>query len=309
MDGGRCSQMSLRTLTVPESDVDVRVDIYVARSLPDDIPSRMFVKKLIEAGRLTVNGRAVKAQYKVRPGDVVAVDIQVDDYPDERILPEAVELEVVWDDGDLLALNKPAGMSVHPAAGNYGGTLANALVYRLQGELSDLNGPKRPGIVHRLDKETSGILLVAKTNFAHARLAKQFEAHTVEKKYIALVEGEVQFEEGVVEAEIGDHPKFHDMRRIAPAGEGKEAETFYQVIKRSRKVTAVALFPRTGRTHQLRLHMRHIGHPILGDDKYGHKGNFSRLALHAQAIFFEHPRTGLPLELSVPVPEEFMPYL
>jgi 23S rRNA pseudouridine1911/1915/1917 synthase len=197
---------------------------------------------------------------------------------------------------------------VHPAAGNYGGTLANALVHRFQ-MLSDLNGPKRPGIVHRLDKETSGIILVAKTNFAHARLAKQFEKHTVEKKYVALVEGEVQFEEGMISAEIGEHRKFHDMRRIVGEGEGKAAETFYQVIKRSKKVTVVALFPRTGRTHQLRLHMHHIGHPIIGDDKYGHKGSFPRLALHAQAIFFVHPRSGRSMELSVPLPEEFGPYL
>ncbi|NTV29852.1 MAG: RluA family pseudouridine synthase [Candidatus Omnitrophica bacterium] len=301
--------MSIHSLSVDEASRDVRVDVYVARALPDDIPSRMFVKKMIEAGQLTVNGRPVKAQYRVVPGDQVVVDIKPQDYPDARIKPEDVPLDILWEDDDLIAVNKPSGMSVHPAAGNYGGTLANALVHRLQGDLSDINGEKRPGIVHRLDKETSGIILVAKTNFAHARLAKQFEEHTLEKKYIALVEGEVQFDEGIVEAEIGQHRKYHDMRCIVEAGEGKAAETYYQVLKRVGRITSVALFPRTGRTHQLRLHMRHIGHPILGDEKYGNKGNFPRLALHAQAIFFQHPRNGKPLEFSVPVPAEFMPYL
>lgn len=300
--------MSMRTLQIADADAGVRVDIFVTKALPEEIPSRMFVKKLIDAGRLLVNGKPAKARYVVQAGDEVAVDIHFEDYPDERIKPEDVPLDVVWDDEELLAVNKPTGMSVHPAAGHYGGTLVNALVHRF-GVLSDLNGVKRPGIVHRLDKETSGVMLVAKTNFAHARLAKQFESHTIEKKYVALVEGEVQFEEGVIEAEIGEHHKHHDMRRIAGEGEGKEAETFYQVIRRGKKVSAVALFPRTGRTHQLRLHMRHIGHPILGDDKYGHKGNFLRLALHAQAIFFEHPRSGRPMELSVPLPLEFGPYV
>ena len=302
--------MSTHILKPTDTDIDTRVDTYVTRALPDDIPSRMFVKKLIDAGRVSVSGKPVKAQYKIQSGDEVAVDIHLEDYPDDRIKPEDVILDVIWDDEDLIAINKPTGMPVHPASGNYGGTLANALVHRLQGELSDLNGPKRPGIVHRLDKETSGIILVAKTNFAHARLARQFEKHTIEKKYIALVEGEVQFEEGMITAAIGPHPKFHDMRRIVEdEGEGRDAETFYQVLKRSKKVTAVALFPKTGRTHQLRLHMRHIGHPIMGDDKYGHKGTFSRLALHAQAIFFTHPVSEDPMEISVPLPEEFRPFV
>jgi 23S rRNA pseudouridine1911/1915/1917 synthase len=300
--------MAIHILTAAESDRDTRVDVFVTRTLVDDIPSRMFVKKLIDDGRLKVHGRPVKARYLVQPGDVIAVDIHFEDYPDERIKPEDIPLDVIWDDEDILAVNKPIGMSVHPAAGNYGGTLVNALVHRFQ-TLSDLNGPKRPGIVHRLDKETSGIILVAKTNFAHARLAKQFEKHTVEKKYVALVEGEVQFEEGLITAQIGEHRKFHDMRSVVVDGAGKEAETFYQVTRRSKKVTAVALFPRTGRTHQLRLHMRHIGHPILGDDKYGRKGSFPRLALHAQSIFFAHPRSGRMMELSVPLPAEFETYI
>ncbi len=311
--------MPIQELLVQEDAHDTRVDVYVTRALGETIPSRMFVKRLIDAGKVSANGKPVKAHYKVCEGDVLRVDISPDDYPDERIKPEAITLDIVYEDEDIIALNKPTGMAVHPASGNYGGTLANALVHHVN-SLSDVNGARRPGIVHRLDRETSGIILVARTNMAHARLAKQFEERTIEKKYVALVEGEVQYDEGVIEAAIGRHPKYHDLRRIVPKGtvgtsgaEGsdmaKHAVTCYAVIRRSPKITAVALFPETGRTHQLRLHMRHIGHPILGDENYGNRGSFSRLALHAQAIFFKHPRTGLPLELSVPIPAEFLPYI
>ncbi|MBF0486068.1 MAG: RluA family pseudouridine synthase [Candidatus Omnitrophica bacterium] len=300
--------MAIETLTVTEDHNDSRVDVFITRVMPEAIPSRMFIKRLLEDGRVTLNGQKVRPRDKVRTGDTVVVDIHLDDYPDDRIKPEDVGLNIIYEDDDIIALNKPSGMSVHPASGNYGGTLVNALVHHF-GKLSDVNGERRPGIVHRLDKETSGIILVAKTNMAHARLARQFEKHTIEKKYVALVEGEIQFEEGRIDAEIGRHAKFHDMRRVSPQGEGKAAITYYTVIKRSPKITSVALFPETGRTHQLRLHMRHIGHPVLGDEKYGKKSSFSRLALHAQAIFFEHPITKLPMELSVPVPPEFLPYL
>ncbi len=299
--------MSTHTLNVTEADHDIRVDIYVTRALPDVIPSRMFVKRLLDEGRLTVNGKKVKACHKVQSGDSVTADVRFEDYPDERIKPENVAIDIVYEDDSIIALNKAVGITVHPAAGHYGGTLVNALVHHF-GSLSDVNGAKRPGIVHRLDKETSGILLVAKTNMAHARLAKQFEGHTIEKKYVALVEGVVQFDEGVVEVPIGDHPRYHDLRCIAKEGEGKEATTYYKVVKRHKDRTAVALFPTTGRTHQLRLHMRHLRHAILGDEKYGNKGNFSRLALHAQSIFFTHPASKAPMEISVPLPAEFLPY-
>lgn len=298
---------SKHSLNVTDTDAGVRVDIFVTRSLPDIIPSRMFVKRLLDEGRLQVNGLAVKACYKTQAGDCVAIDVLCDDYPDERIKPENVPLDIVYEDDSIIALNKAVGIAVHPAAGHYGGTLVNALVHHF-GALSDVNGAKRPGIVHRLDKETSGILLVAKNNLAHARLAKQFEEHTIEKKYVALVEGEVQFDEGVIDAGIGEHPRYHDLRCIAREGEGKAAVTYYKVVRRHKGCTAVALFPTTGRTHQLRLHMRHLRHAIMGDEKYGNKGNFSRLALHAQSIFFAHPVTKAPMEISVPLPVEFAPY-
>ncbi|MBF0387093.1 MAG: RluA family pseudouridine synthase [Candidatus Omnitrophica bacterium] len=299
--------MLTHTLNVTPEDADVRVDILVTKALPEVIPSRMFVKRLLDEGRLQVNGKLVKACYKVQAGDSVAIDVCVADYPDERIKPEDVALDIVYEDDALIALNKAVGIAVHPASGHYGGTLVNALVHHF-GSLSDVNGAKRPGIVHRLDKETSGVLLVAKTNMAHARLAKQFEGHTIIKKYVALVEGEVQFDEGVIDAPIGEHPKYHDLRCIAREGEGKEASTRYKVVKRHKNCTAVALFPTTGRTHQLRLHMRHLRHAILGDEKYGNKGNFVRLALHAQSITFAHPLNKLLMEISVPLPAEFLPY-
>ncbi|MBF0331315.1 MAG: RluA family pseudouridine synthase [Candidatus Omnitrophica bacterium] len=300
--------MSHKILSVSEEDNDTRVDVYITRTLGETVPSRMFIKRLIDAGRVSLKGKIIKAQYKVQAGDQIDIDIAPEDYPDERIKPEAIPLDILYEDDEIIAINKPIAMTVHPASGNYGGTLVNALVHHF-GTLSDVNGVRRPGIVHRLDRETSGVILVAKTNMAHARLAKQFETHTIEKKYVALVEGEVQFDEGVVEASIGRHPKYHDMRCIVPKGDGKAAVTYYTVIKRSKSVTAVALFPETGRTHQLRVHMKHIGHPIMGDENYGNKGIFPRLALHAQAIFFEHPRTKSPLELSTPLPVEFLPYL
>ncbi len=299
--------MSNHTLVVTEADTGVRVDLFTSRALPDVIPSRMFVKRLLDEGRLLVNNSTVKAHYHVQAGDVVLLDVRFEDYPDERIKPEDTPLDIVYEDDCLIALNKAVGVAVHPAAGHYGGTLVNALVHHF-GSLSDLNGGKRPGIVHRLDKETSGILLVAKTNMAHARLAKQFETHTIEKKYVALVDGVVQFDEGVIEAPIGDHPRYHDLRAIVAEGAGKAAVTYYKVIKRHKSCTAVALFPTTGRTHQLRLHLRHLRHAILGDEKYGHKESFSRLALHAQSIFFKHPRTKASMEISVPLPAEFGPY-
>lgn len=300
--------MSHHTLQVSDEDSGARLDVYITRILGETVPSRMFVKRLIDAGQVHVAGKPVKAQHKVKGGEQIDIEIDPQDYPDERIKPEAIPLDIIYDDDDVIAVNKPSGMTVHPASGNFGGTLVNALVHHF-GALSDVNGARRPGIVHRLDRETSGIILVARNNMAHARLARQFEKHTIEKKYIALVEGEVQFDEGVVEACIGRHAKYHDMRKIVPPGEGKAAVTYYTVIRRSRSMTTVALFPETGRTHQLRLHMHHIGHSIMGDENYGNRGNFSRLALHAQAIFFTHPRTGKALEVSVPLPPEFLPYV
>ena len=238
-------------------------------------------------------------------GDKVNADVDPSSLIVPDIIAQDIAVDVFYEDADIILINKPAGLTVHPATGNRSGTLVNALAHRFR-ELSDVNGPVRPGIVHRLDKDTSGLIIVAKTNAAHARLARQFEKHTVVKRYVARLEGKVQFDQGVVDVNIGRHPKYHDQRQASPEGGGKDAITLYQVLQRFPKSTLIALFPQTGRTHQLRVHMKHLGHPILGDDRYGRKAAFPRLALHAQSIAFAHPATRHYVEFSCPVPKEFL---
>lgn len=289
---------------VEEAHQDLRLDVFLTHVI-ENIPSRTFVKKMIDNNQVTVNGEPSKNKYKVAKGDKVEADLDPSAWQEQDLVAQKMDLEVFYEDPDIVVINKPVGLTVHPAAGNKTGTLANALLGRFE-ELSDINGTVRPGIVHRLDRDTSGLIVVAKTNVAHARLARQFEKHTVIKRYVARVQGVVQFDQGVVDADIGRHPKYHDQRRVVEKGEGKEAISLYQVLKRFKNSTLVALFPQTGRTHQLRVHMKHLGHPILGDEKYGRRESFSRLALHAQSIEFEHPITKQSIEFSCPVPGEFL---
>lgn len=293
-----------QSLSVQEEYKDLRLDVYLAHAMPE-VPSRMFIKKMIEAGQVKVNGRQVKGKYKVAAGDHIEADIHEEDFARQDIPAERMELDVFYEDEDLVVINKPAGLTVHPAGGSQSGTLVSGLMYRYQ-ELSDVNGPARPGIIHRLDRDTSGLILIAKTNVAHARLGRQFEKHTVIKRYIARVQGKVQFDQGVIDAPLERHKKYHDHRQVAPEGTGKEAITLYQVLKRFSKSTLVALYPQTGRTHQLRVHMKHLGHPILGDGKYGQKASFPRLALHAQSIACTHPIAKAAIEFSCPTPREFL---
>ncbi len=292
-------------LTVSEEYQGLRLDVFLTNSLPD-IPSRMFVKKIIEAGQVSVNGKTPKPNYKVVLADQIEVDVDPALLVERELEPQKIDLDIFYEDDDLLVINKPIGLTVHPASGHYADTLVNGLIYHFD-ELSDRNGPARPGIVHRLDKDTSGLILVAKTNVAHARLGRQFEKHTVIKKYVARVQGHVQFDQGKIDVAIDRHDKYHDQRQVAQTeGEGKHAMTLYQVLKRFKKSTLIALYPQTGRTHQLRVHMKHLGHPILGDDKYGRKESFSRLALHAQGIGFIHPITKHYVEFSCTLPPEFL---
>jgi 23S rRNA pseudouridine1911/1915/1917 synthase len=294
----------LREYTVEEAHAGLRLDVYLAHIIPD-IPSRTLIKKFIDAGQVTVNGKTAKPKDKVVVDDKVSLQLGAGDLSKKELQAQEIELDIFYEDKDIALINKPIGLAVHPAAGASRGTLANALMFHFQG-LSDLNGPVRTGIVHRLDKETSGLIVVAKTNVAHARLARQFEKHTVGKRYVARVEGTVQFDQGVVDKPIGPHKKYHDQRQIAEEGKGKVATTLYEVLKRFSKSTLIALYPQTGRTHQLRVHMKYLGHPILGDDRYGRKETFGRLALHAQSISFIHPITKNFMEFSCPVPEEFL---
>ena len=290
--------------TVTDAHEGLRLDVFLTQVL-EDIPSRAFVQKLIAQQRVTLNGKQAKPNVKVSVGDKVVADVDPASLAVKDIKAENIALNVFYEDDDLVIINKPVGLTVHPASGSHSGTLVNALMHRFQG-LSSVNGPVRPGIVHRLDKETSGLLIVAKTNMAHARLARQFEKHTVVKKYVARVEGKVQFDQGMIDAAIDRHPKYHDQRQVSPTGEGRAAQTLYQVIKRFPRSTLITLYPQTGRTHQLRVHMKHLGHPILGDDRYGRKVLFPRLALHAQGIIFAHPSTKQQVGFSCPVPKEFL---
>lgn len=291
-------------LTVPEDFKGLRLDVYLANTVAE-APSRMFIKKMIEAGQVQVNGHPQRARYKVAAGDRIEAVMDEALLAPKDLAPEKMALDIFYEDKDLVVIHKPAGLSVHPASGGQEGTLVNGLIYHYE-ELSDVNGPARPGIVHRLDRDTSGLLLVAKSNMAHARLGRQFEKHTIVKRYVARVEGKVQFDQGVIDVPLERHRKYHDLRQVAPEGEGKEAVTLYQVLKRFSKSTLVALFPQTGRTHQLRVHMKHLGHPILGDEKYGRKETFPRLALHAQSIAIVHPGTREFIEFSCPAPREFL---
>ena len=295
----------IRLFTVEEAHQGLRLDVYLTQII-EDVPSRAFVKKLIDSGQVRINKeKQVKVNYKVCSGDTVSVDIDPSVWATKGIVGENLNLDILYEDDDIAIVNKPVGLTVHPSAGGKSGTLVNGLVYHFK-KLSDVNGAVRPGIVHRLDRDTSGVLVIAKTNTAHARLGRQFEKHTVVKRYIALVQGKVQFDQGMVNVPLKRHAKYHDQRQVGDEGEGKEAVTMYEVIKRYSNATLIALYPKTGRTHQLRVHMKHLGHPILGDDKYGRKETFPRLALHAQSIGFVHPITKQPVEFSCPVPEEFL---
>jgi 23S rRNA pseudouridine1911/1915/1917 synthase len=294
--------MTKHRLTVEPDYANIRLDVYLTQMLTE-LPSRTFIQKIIDDGGVQVNGRQERARYKVVSGDEIVLEFSEESLPDTTLKPEKIPLDIFYEDPAIIVINKPVGMTVHPATGSYSGTLANALLYRFK-ELSDVN-PGRPGIVHRLDKETSGLIVVAKTNQAHARLGRQFERHTVIKKYIALVQGSVRFDQGQVDVPLKRHVKYHDMRQVAAEGEGKEALTFYEVLKRFDKATLIGLYPQTGRTHQLRVHMKHLGHPILGDDRYGHKESFPRLALHAHSIGFEHPIGRQWVEFSSIAPKEF----
>jgi len=297
--------MSTHVLKIKPEHNHVRLDIFLSQTLAE-VPSRTFVKKLIDAGHVKVNRKIVKANHKVTEGDEVSAEIPDGLLAPENIEPENIPLDIFYEDKYLLIVNKPIGMIVHPAQGRYTGTLVNALLHHCD-QLSDLNTTQRPGIVHRLDKETSGLLVVAKDNKTHAFLAKQFKKSKVKKRYVAIVQGKLEFDEGVVEVPLGRDPNHREKRSVQFGDSAKEAITFYKVLQRvSNRRTLVALFPKTGRMHQLRVHMAYLKHPILGDQKYGQKDAFPRLALHAQSIGFTHPKKKYYVEFSSMIPQEFL---
>ncbi|HQL40734.1 MAG TPA: RluA family pseudouridine synthase [Candidatus Omnitrophota bacterium] len=294
--------MPTYTFCIAPEDAHKRLDVFLAKAIPL-CPSRAFVQHLIKSGSVSINGIPRKNNYKLIAGETV--DVSVQDKISFDVKPENIPLDVFYEDSVLIVINKPSGMTVHPGAGCGSGTLVNALLCHCK-KLSNVNDDMtRPGIVHRLDKETSGLMVAVKSNRAHVDLAHQFEGRIVKKCYVALVEGCVEFDEGVIDAPLGPDP-LHRQKRSVLAREPKEAQTFYRVLKRFSKASLVLLMPRTGRMHQLRVHMAHLGHPFLGDEKYGKKNSFSRLALHAKALAFFHPQTKAWVEFSSPTPSEFL---
>jgi 23S rRNA pseudouridine1911/1915/1917 synthase len=296
--------MAHHTVKVETRHQGQRLDVFLTENL-EAIPSRSFAKKLIDCGHVRVNERLLKPHHKVSARDDVMVEIPSDFQTQKYVAPEDISLDVFYEDDFFLIVNKPIGMTVHPASGCYSGTLVNALL-NYSVHLSRVNEDVRPGIVHRLDKATSGLIIIAKDNITHTRLAKQFQQRKVKKTYVALVEGKVEFEEGRIEAPLGKHPRSFKKRKVLFDDSAKKALTYYKVIRRSSRETLVSFAPKTGRTHQIRVHAAYMRHPILGDDMYGHKSSYPRLALHSRSLGFHHPRLKTYMEFSTRIPQEFL---
>lgn len=286
---------------VGENDIGKRLDLFLTEAAVDY--SRSQIQKLITDGLATINGNMVKAGYKIREGDLVRLKIP----GQEKVVvkPEKIPLEIYYEDRDLMVINKPRGMVVHPGAGHYSGTLVNALLYYTD-ELSRVNGEMRPGIVHRLDKDTSGLLMVAKNDAAHISLAQQLKDRSASRIYLALAHGEVRDARGVIDAPIGRDPRNRQKMAVVYKG-SRPAVTIYQVRDRYRGYTYLQLKLETGRTHQIRVHLAFIGHPIVGDPRYGPAKPHFHLSgqfLHATTIGFKHPRTAAHMEFTAPLPGE-----
>ena len=280
---------------------DQRIDRYLTEMLPEQ--SRSFFQKLIRDGFVMVNHIIVKVNYRLKTGDVIEIDIP-DAVPTE-IVPENIPLDILYEDDDLLIVNKPKGMVVHPAVGHSTGTLVNAIMYHCQGNLSGINGEIRPGIVHRIDKDTTGSLIICKNDVAHRNIAEQIKEHSVTRRYVGVVAGTFSEESGTVEGAIGRHP--NDRKRMTiNEKNGKPAVTHYRVLQTLKGASFMEFELETGRTHQIRVHMASISHPLLGDTVYGNSKNPYKLqgqALHARTIGFIHPTTGEYIEVSAPIPE------
>ena len=289
-------------LRASEESKNQRLDAFLASSL--DGLTRSQATRLIESGEVAVNGRAVSKSYKLAGGEDIAVTLPEPE-PVEAV-PQDIPLDVVYEDADVIVVNKPSGMVVHPAPGHPDGTLVNALLYHCAGTLSGIGGALRPGIVHRIDRDTSGLIIAAKNDAAHQYLSAQLADHTLARTYECIVVGALREDRGTVDAPIARHPT--DRKRMAVVAGGREAVTHWEVIARYPCYTHVRCRLETGRTHQIRVHMAYIGHPILGDTVYGAKKEVPGLTgqcLHAVGLRFLHPRTHEVVELSCPLPEEF----
>lgn len=293
---------------VSNLDAGLRLDVFILKAINNEKPgfSRTLVQKFISERKITIDGQdLVKPHYKVKPNDIITVEVF--DRRSKTLLPENIPLEVVYEDDDLAIINKQIGLVVHPAPGNYEHTLVNALLFRFK-NLSDIN-PNRPGIVHRLDKETSGLLVIAKNNAAHLKLAEQFSEHSIKRKYVAIVDGKIEFDEGQIEAPLARHALKRESMAVSYSQNSKEALTRYRTLKRGKDFSLLELEPFTGRTHQLRVHLAFIGYPILGDAKYGKRNQFKRLALHAKYLGFIHPTKNKFVEFASSIPREFEEFL
>ena len=267
--------------------------------------SRSFIQKLLKSGEVFVSQKPVKASYKVSEGDVIT--FEVPEAVEPEIVAEDIPLDIVYEDHDVILVNKPKGMVVHPAAGHYSGTLVNALMFHCKDDLSGINGVLRPGIVHRIDMDTTGVLIACKNDLAHNSIAEQLKEHSITRRYQAIVHGVLKQDEGTVDAPIGRHPQDRKKMCINQQN-GKHAVTHYKVLKRFDKFTHIECRLETGRTHQIRVHMASLGHPLLGDAVYGPAKSPHKLqgqTLHAGILGFVHPRTGEYMEYSAPLPEYF----
>ena len=292
------------TFEITEEYDNLRIDKCLS-GLVDSL-SRSYIQKIIKDGAVYVNGIPVKASYKVAEEDVVEFELPDASVPD--IKAENIPLDIIYEDKDLIVVNKPKGMVVHPAPGHYSGTLVNALMYHCKSELSGINGVMRPGIVHRIDRDTTGSVIVCKNDVAHAHIAEQLKVHSITRKYHAICHGVIKEDAGTINATIGRHPQ--DRKKMAVnVPNGKEAITHYRVLKRFKKYTYVECELETGRTHQIRVHMASIGHPLLGDEVYANRKTNYKLqgqTLHAKVLGFEHPTTHIYQETDAPMPEYFM---
>ena len=290
----------MKKINVDEDNI--RLDTYVARKVPEI--SRTMIQKLIESGDVLVNGDKKKLSYKVLSGDIITINIP--EAKEVDLKPQEIPVEVVYEDNDIIVVNKPKGMVVHPANGNPDGTLVNAIMAMCKDSLSGIGGELRPGIVHRIDKDTSGLLIVAKNDKAHIEMSNQIKNHEVKKIYIALVRGIVGEDEATIDMPIGRSTK--DRKKMAVVKNGKEAVTHFKVLKRYDKYTLLEVKIDTGRTHQIRVHMAEIGHPVVGDMVYSNgKNDFGveGQMLHAKSLDFRHPITGKQMHLEAELPEYF----
>ena len=295
--------MSQISLQADETYMDERLDKFLSAMLPDQ--SRSYLQKIIKDGNVLVNGEPKKSSYRLEDGDEVTADLPELKSPD--IEPENIPLDILYEDDSILMVNKPKGMVVHPSAGHYTGTLVNAVLWHCQGQLSGINGVSRPGIVHRIDKDTTGVLVVCKNDAAHNAVAAQLKEHSITRKYRAIVHGVIKEDEGTVDAPIGRHPT--ERKKMASGVKnGKRAVTHYRVLERFQGYTYVECQLETGRTHQIRVHMASIHHPLLGDTVYGPAKDSHHLEgqmLHAMVLGLIHPVTGEYLEVEAPLPEYF----